>query len=195
MSDWAAEHTPIFGSRGNAYRTSDTLNDVGGAVALLTALATPSGETAGDILMAKAKGIAVEFVSVGATQTATANLKNLTGRTRPDRSDDQSFPSAHSSKAFAYASVSRHNLDVIAMPDGLRTGFDLGFTSLAAATAWARIEAKKHYPSDVLAGAALANFTTTFFIDAFLGLEPGDLLSVRIDPEPGGFLARVSLRY
>ena len=38
----------------------------------------------------------------------------------------------------------------------------------ASGVAWARVEAGRHFPSDVLAGAALGNFITTFILDAFL---------------------------
>ena len=39
---------------------------------------------------------------------------------------------------------------------------------IAAGTAWARVEGCKHYPSDVLFGAALGNFVAIFVHDAFL---------------------------
>ena len=37
----------------------------------------------------------------------------------------------------------------------------------AIGCAWARVESGAHYPSDVLAGAALGNFTTLFIQEAF----------------------------
>jgi len=55
----------------------------------------------------------------------------------------------------------------------------------ATATAWARVEAGKHYPSDVLAGAALAHFVTVFIHDAFLGL-PNDEGHLYILPAEDG---------
>jgi membrane-associated phospholipid phosphatase len=43
----------------------------------------------------------------------------------------------------------------------------------ASAVGWARIEAGDHYPSDVLAGAALGHFLTSFICKAFMGLPEG----------------------
>ena len=43
--------------------------------------------------------------------------------------------------------------------------------TLAAATAWARVEAVKHYPADVLAGAAPGHFLTTVIHDSMMGLD------------------------
>jgi hypothetical protein len=54
-------------------------------------------------------------------------------------------------------------------------------TGFGYATAWARIEAGAHYPTDVLAGAALGNFVSLFVHDAFLG---GDCsVSVTVTPQ------------
>jgi membrane-associated phospholipid phosphatase len=41
---------------------------------------------------------------------------------------------------------------------------------LASGVAWARVEARVHYPSDVLFGAALGHFLAAFIHDAFLNL-------------------------
>jgi len=49
---------------------------------------------------------------------------------------------------------------------------DAGFISFGAGTSWARVEAGMHYPSDVLAGAALGHFIAAVVNDAFLGERP-----------------------
>jgi hypothetical protein len=43
--------------------------------------------------------------------------------------------------------------------------------TITAATAWARVEAYQHYPSDVLAGIAIGHFFGAFVTDAFVGAE------------------------
>ena len=73
-------------------------------------------------------------------------LKTAIGRTRPDGSDNRSFPSGHTTAAFTISSilVRRHGW-VIGLPA----------IGLATFTAIARMEDKRHYLSDVVAGAAL----------------------------------------
>ena len=80
----------------------------------------------------------------------TSALKSLTSRTRPDGSDRLSFPSGHTSTAFAWATVAQAHY-----------GWKIGAPSyLAAATiGLSRISTAKHHLSDVLAGAALGYVT------------------------------------
>ena len=46
------------------------------------------------------------------------------------------------------------------------------------ATAWARVEANQHYPSDVLVGLGLGHFMGSFFTHAFLGPARAETLQV-----------------
>lgn len=46
--------------------------------------------------------------------------------------------------------------------------------TLAVGTAWARVEADVHYPSDVLTGLALGHFIAAFFNEAFLMPKKND---------------------
>ena len=79
-------------------------------------------------------------------QAVTSTLKHTVNRTRPDGSDSFSFPSGHTSVTFASATVLQREL-----------GWKVGLPAYAAAAAVgaARIEAKKHYLSDVAFGAAI----------------------------------------
>jgi hypothetical protein len=43
-------------------------------------------------------------------------------------------------------------------------------TALAMSVGWARVEAGRHHPADVLAGMALGHFMAVFIHDAFLNL-------------------------
>jgi membrane-associated phospholipid phosphatase len=73
------------------------------------------------------------------------------------------------------------------MPNKARLGCRVGFALLTAGTAWARVEAKKHFPSDVLAGIAIGHFIGAFMNDAFLGLDPQDA-QLSLVPARGGAL-------
>jgi hypothetical protein len=170
VSDWAMDHTPIFGSQDRAGTASDYLRDALILEALAMPLATPSGDTLGEWAPAKLQGYAVEFSAIGAVGGVTEALKAATHRPRPDGSDDMSFPSGHTSAAFSCATLANRNLDSIDALEGVRPALEIANTVLAAGTGWARVEAGKHYPSDVLFGAALGHFLTAFIHDAFMNL-------------------------
>jgi membrane-associated phospholipid phosphatase len=87
------------------------------------------------------------------------------------------------------------NLRSIEMSPTLRTTFEIGAGAITAGTAWARVEAGRHYPSDVLLGIALGNFMGAFFTEAFLGLEPGARLSFSAEPARDGAVLRWQMRF
>jgi membrane-associated phospholipid phosphatase len=85
-----------------------------------------------------------EVTLVAATYTTA--LKYTTRRERPDGSNNQSFPSGHTSNAFAWATIGAHYY-----------GWKLGVPGYAVASliGISRMEKNVHYLSDVLAGAGL----------------------------------------
>lgn len=194
-SDWAVKQQPVFGSRDSALEASDVLVDALRAETLATALLTPSGDDPLDWSLAKVKGIAVEYGALRATGFSTSLIKDAAGRTRPDLSDDKSFPSGHTSTAFAGARLSNRNLDSIDLPAWVRTPLKAGNVAMAGTVAWARVEGQKHFPSDVLAGAALGNFVTTFLHDAFLNLPEDNRFSFYIEPSLQGVWAVVAWEF
>jgi len=192
VSDWASDKTPIFGSMDRAGKDGDTMDSVAGAGVFLTALATPSGPDPGEWIESKAKGFSVEYAALAATGGTTQLLKNWVGRERPDKSDQSSFPSGHSSHTFASAMLGTRNVESLPISPPEKWMLDTTFYSLAVGTAWARVEAKKHFPSDVLAGAALGSFISAFIHDAFMGLDPGTTMVVSIQPGEAEVILRVS---
>lgn len=171
LADWAADHKPVFGSQTGAEGASDRLRDATAAAYLITALATPSGDESKEWLVAKLKGIAVGTAAASLTYKVTDFLKDQTERTRPDGSDNRSFPSAHASIAASFATLASRNLNSLPLTHRTRCLLRVSFISLAAGTAWGRVEAKRHYPSDVLAGYAVGHFLSAFINDAFLGVD------------------------
>ena len=79
------------------------------------------------------------------TQITTQGVKLAVGRTRPDGTSF-SFPSGHSATAFATATVLQRNL-----------GWKVGIPAygVAAYVATSRVQAKRHYLSDIAFGAAV----------------------------------------
>ena len=80
------------------------------------------------------------------TYGLTGVLKLGTGRERPDGSNSRSFPSGHSAGTACSAFII---WDRYGPEAGIPAAFVAGFTALS------RITLGKHYPSDVIAGAAI----------------------------------------
>ena len=149
-------------------------------------MATPSGQQPGEWVVAKAKGISVGYVALHSTRNTTFFFKEQTGRTRPDQRGDDSFPSNHGSKTAVMSMLASKNIDSLPISNVYKTSLKIGTFSLDAGTAWARVEGKRHFPSDVLAGMALGHFFGIFFNDAFLGLNQTDQIGLTIEPSIDG---------
>jgi membrane-associated phospholipid phosphatase len=169
ISDWAVEHTPVFGSPQSADDWSDGLRVASILTYHASVLATPSGEDPASWFENKAKGYLVGMTAVAATSFATGQLKTSVDRQRPNETDDNSFPSGHASTTAAFTALTSRNLRWIETGDRARHTLDLGLGGLTIATAWARVESGNHFPSDTLFGIALGNFFAAFVNDAFLG--------------------------
>ena len=183
-SDWAREHTPIFGSQHNAEEWSDELRTASVVAHYATIVATPSGDDFGEWLMNKAKGTLVDAAAVAATGAVTQSLKGAVGRTRPNGADDESFPSGHTSSSAVHTRLASRNLRSIDMPVAARRTLDVGLYALTIGTSWSRIEAGWHFPADTMFSMALGNFMASFVNDAFLGLDSGSsTISVAATPD------------
>ena len=195
VSDWAVKHNPVFGSEADARDASDYLRAALQAEAVITALATPSGNIPEQWMASKAKGLGVEIAAIGVTSSVTDLLKDTTDRTRPDRSSDRSFPSSHASGAFSYMILANRNIDSIEMPRALKPPLKIGNYMLASGVAWARVEGQRHYPSDVLAGAALGHFLTAFIHDAFMNLPEDGGVDFVVFPVKSGAGIALAFRF
>ncbi len=173
ISEWAIETTPIFGSVENAEDARGWTGTLSDSIYYASVLVTPSGEEAGGWFVDKAKGLAVGMGARVVTLVTTDLLKDATGRTRPNGSDDESLPSSHASGASVNATLTVRNVGATRWPTPVKYAVDTGVVGFAALSSWSRVEAGGHYPSDVLVGAALGHFLGRFFDEAFLRLPEG----------------------
>jgi hypothetical protein len=194
VSHWATSHHPIFGSKDTASQASDYLLCALDVETLTTALAIPSGKDPKDWAYSKTKGLSVELGAELVTAGATTLLKDATNRTRPD-GGGKSFPSGHSSSAFSSSTLANRNLNSITMPEEMRMPLQIGNMLLATGVGWARVEAGKHYPSDVLVGAALGHFLGAFIYDAFMGLPEHERLGLYVAPTKHGVMIGLSFGF
>jgi hypothetical protein len=193
-SDWAREHTPIFGSQNSARQWSDDLRSASSFAHYATIIATPSGDPPGDWIVSKVKGTLVGVAAVSATGQVTNFLKEQTERERPNGADGESFPSGHTSASSVHTRLAARNLQSIPMSDTTRTTLDVGLHALTFGTSWARIEAGWHYPADTLFSMALGNFLGSFINDAFMGLQQGNA-SLAVQTVEDGAVLRWHARF
>ncbi|HUT69132.1 MAG TPA: phosphatase PAP2 family protein [Desulfatiglandales bacterium] len=182
ISEWAADTVPVFGSADDAARASDRLSQIGHGLYLLTALSTPSGDEGKVWVNNKLKGIGIGLAAMAVSYGTTDALKGATGRTRPEKSDRRSFPSCHASTTAVSTMLASGNVEYLRLPTWGKTSLQVGLAALPYAAGWARVEANKHYPSDILVGVALGNFFGTFFNDAFLGIDSTVNIAVTVEP-------------
>ena len=151
----------------------------GSALAATPAYAKSDIETAGDIIAVTIPAIAYGSTyymddprSFATNAVATYGLKKAIDKDRPDHSDDDSFPSGHTSIAFQGASFIHK-----------RYGLEYSIPAYVGATfvGYSRIEADKHHTSDVLAGAALGVASSMFLTKSYHNDEL--VISANLAPE------------
>jgi hypothetical protein len=193
-SDWARDHTPVFGSQRSAEDWSDDLRKASVWAHYATVVATPGGDEPGEWVIAKAKGMLVHVAASSATSSLTGQLKQRSDRERPNGLADESFPSGHTSSSAVHTRLASENLESIGMSRRTRRMLNVGLTAMTIGTSWARIEAGWHYPSDTLFSMALGNFIASFVNDAFLGLD-NPKRAFGIAPTPGGAVVQWSCKF
>src|SRR5207248_7993596 len=150
-------------------------------------------ETAGDILQFVLPGTAagltllhwdgqgaVQFgESAGVTLGVTYGLKYAVNETRPNRGS-HSFPSGHTSISFCSAEFMRK-----------RYGWEYGIPAYALASfvAYSRVEAREHYPRDVVAGAGIGILSSYIFTKPYKGWNAS------VEGDTKGFALRLSCRF
>lgn len=156
-----SDHTPLFGDQDSAKDASDDLKSALMISAGVSAFMAPA--PAGDnYLVHSAEHLAVAMAGVGVAGGLTDVIKDASDRQRPNGENDKSFPSGHASQSFAAATLASANVHRAWGDSHAARWADAGLYTAASLTAYARVEAEKHHPSDVLVGASLGNFVARF---------------------------------
>ena len=157
-SDYLSEETPIFGDAENAGEWSDTFKGYTSIAYASAAIAAPGPDNVPEWIGLKALTIGSQWASVQVVYELTGEIKQYTDRTRPDGSNDLSLPSRHATEAAYQAQLAEMNIKHLQIDDEWKRGLNITVNSFAALAGYARIEAGRHYPSDVLIGWSLGNF-------------------------------------
>lgn len=189
-SAWSRDHAPVFGSSGGADRASDRLANAAAATCAVSILAVPSGTTPGAWTLNKAKGGVLDLAATLAALGVAGGLKVTTGRTRPDGTDHRSLPSGHATRASVLSTLAQRNARAALGNGTAARAAGVATFALAAACAWSRVEAGRHYPSDALVGFAIGQAAGAFVNDAFV--TPAWPVSVRVSVVPREGIAIVA---
>lgn len=129
---------------------------LGGAALAIGGLAWASGD--------EGRHFEIAAESLAATAGLTQALKVAVGRRRPSGDSHSSFPSGHSSFAFAGATLLIRDLDEVVAPEWRWSEYLLYVP--AAYVGAERVDASRHWASDVAVGALLGTFLTNWIHDA-----------------------------
>src|SRR5690606_30647590 len=102
------------------------------------------------------------YFSFASTVAATYALKTAIHKNRPDGSDNDAFPSGHTSMAFQGAAFLQR-----------RYGWQYGAPAYALASyvGYSRVKNDHHDTSDVLAGALIGMAASYYFAEPFYGVQ------------------------
>ena len=195
IANWATHKNPIFGSQNNADRFTDYFLYVSRMAYYSTLILTPGGDNFDHWMFSKIKGAAIGLASTQINEKSVSFIKREGVRVRPDRTDYLSFPSGHVSKVAVHNMLTLRNLENSNFCDCTRTGLHVGISTLTLATAWSRIEANRHYPTDVLLGAAIGNFIGTFIHDAFIGIEHNHDIDFNVSSMENSLTMNLMIRF
>jgi hypothetical protein len=129
LSNWASNHTPVFGSQSADDDASSLLRESTSAAYIITMLATPSGDIQESWAIAKLKGFTVGTMAISSTTLATNFHKQNIHHICPDASTKRSFPSLHISDTAVNVTLASKNLESLPLNDRICTALRIGFFS------------------------------------------------------------------
>jgi hypothetical protein len=131
-------------------------------------LAMPIGTLAIELARGERDGALQYSESLAVAVVATEVLKRATQVERPDRSNDQSFPSGHATWAFSAATYAHRRY-------GIENAWPL--YALATYVGYTRVQSRRHRWGDVAGGAALSGAASWWLV------EPKSRVSISVVPD------------
>ncbi|QSX32358.1 phosphatase PAP2 family protein [Shewanella avicenniae] len=147
--------TVFFSQYAAAGSTVETSSDIG-------LVAVPAAAWALSQFKDDSEGQYQLYWGLGTTLLSTELLKYTIHERRPDGSDDDSFPSGHTSLTFAAATYVQQRY-------GWKTS--IPFYAAASYVGWSRVHTDRHYTKDVLAGALIGYLNARYFTEPFHGVQ------------------------
>lgn len=141
----------------------DTIEKIGDYIQIII----PAAAWATTIVLDDTEGQYDFYKSFGSTLLATHALKRIVKEERPNGSNDQSFPSGHTSAAFQGATFIH-----------MRYGFEYAALAYVGATyvGFSRVYSDQHYTHDVIAGAIIGSAFSWYFT------KPYKVKNIEIQP-------------
>lgn len=191
ISHWVNKERTFYNEQTEADNYSDNFNIIQKYEMYLSILLPPSND--GDYVLNKLKGGLLVNAASSASKFSQHWLRNQTERRRPNSKDNNSMPSGHATEAGSRRVLIARNLQASGLPVPVQYGIDGANTFMSFAVMWARVEGKRHYPTDVLLGYSLGNFVSGFIYDSLINFDPET--SVGVAPLKGGASASVTFRF
>lgn len=177
FSNWVANEADVFKDKDAADAWSDNFNNILKAEMYATILLTASHNDDEDFwgyAWNKTKGGLVVNVAASSSRFSVDQVRKVVKRQRPNKIDLKSLPSGHASEAGSRRVIIGKGIDSIDMDPNLRFGVNALNTSMAIGTLWARVEGKRHYPSDVMLGYAFGSFISGVVYDSLINLDANE---------------------
>jgi len=178
VSDYLYENNPVFGDVENAKDWSDNFRSYTETSYILAGLFADIRADHKALLLTS------QYVSGEAVSEVRSEIWRHVERDRPDGSGNTSMPSGHTTTASYRAKLAKINTQYLDVNEDIKDNLNIMYTSFAAMTGYARVEAGRHYPSDVLVGYALGSFlgniTEQVVIFSPLASRDGVMLNVSV---------------
>ena len=167
-----------------AQDTSETIPQVGSIQKMgdVILFALPVATVGASLVMGDEKGAWQFTKGLILTEAVTYGLKYSINKPRPDNSNDNSFPSGHTTTVF-------HSAGYIHRRYGFK--YSIPAYALAGFTAASRIDSKKHDILDVLAGAAIGLGSSLLFTTEY----QQEHMALTLNTSESGYMLGFSFKF